>query len=132
MKMKVLLLAACLTIFAGSAYGQQTTLSVMGNKYLNTLNIATTNTSALMTTVLSTAYGSTIDFTKVKAALITCETNDARISFGVAAENDASPVGHVLAAGTSLRLPSSSMVRSAYIISKTSGSAATLMVTLEY
>lgn len=132
MRIKVLLLAILLAATVGTAHAQPPTMSVMGDTYLKTLSIATTNTSALMTTVLSAAYGSTIDFTKIKSALITCETNDARISFGVAAENDGTPVGHVLAAGTSLRIPSKSLVRAAYIISKTSGSAATLMVTLEY
>lgn len=132
MKSKVLFSMLLIAALVGSARAQTPTMSVMGNKYLNTISIATTNSSALLTTVLNAAYGSTIDFTKVKSVLITCETNDARISFGVTAENDGTPVGHVLAAGSSLRLPNQSMVRSAYIISKTSGSAATLQVTLEY
>jgi hypothetical protein len=41
-------------------------------------------------------------------------------------------VGHVIAAGTSLRLPSNSMFQAARIISSGAGSASTLQVTLEY
>ena len=69
----------------------------------------------------------------MKALTITCETYDARISFGTAAVQSASvPVGHILAATSSMRIPSYSLLTSAYVISKTSGEAASLQITLEY
>jgi hypothetical protein len=61
-----------------------------------------------------------------------CETNDARIAFGIDAVKGASPVGHVLAAGTSMRIPSYKMFIAAKIISKTADSPALLQVSLEY
>jgi hypothetical protein len=68
----------------------------------------------------------------IRAIIITCETNDARIAFGTAAVTGASPVGHVLAAGASLRIPSYQMLQAARIISKTAGRAALLQISLEY
>jgi hypothetical protein len=115
--------------FTVPVLAQTSTLSVMGNVYGTTVAFATTDTSTLLTAAINNAYGSAIDFTKVKAVLITVETNPARIAFGVTATTG---LGHVIASGSSLRLPSQSLIRSARIISAGAGSAATLQVTLEY
>lgn len=64
------------------------------------------------------------------AALITCETNPIRFTFG-----DATPTaafGHVLAANKSIRIAGGYMVRSFQFISDTAGSAALLHITVEY
>lgn len=104
---------------------------VMGRLLGCTVAIATTDTSLRLTDLLETALGDTVNWVQTKGLTITCEDQDARIAFGIDASNGLSPVGHVLAKDTSLRLPSSSLIREARVISKTAGSAATLMVTLE-
>lgn len=95
-----------------------------------TTRISTTNTSARLITVLETALGTSIDLSKLKGAFITVENNDCRISIGVAADNDSTPVGHVLYSGDSFWLTSKGMVENAYIISKTNDAASDLQVTL--
>lgn len=103
---------------------------VMGNLLGTTVALTTTDTSTLLTTALEAALDLSPNWLQVVAVTITCEDNDARIAFGCdAAQSPA--VGHVLASGSSLRLPNSSMIRAARIISETAGSAATLMVTVE-
>lgn len=106
---------------------------LMGSIGGQTTSIATTNSSALLSTVYDAANGGTaVNWNKVRAVLITAETNDARVSVGVAAENDETPVGHVLASGSSVRFAGNDICKSIYIISKTSGSASALQVTVEY
>lgn len=130
MKMKVLLFAICLTVLAGGqAQAQTSVMTVMGSLYATTVKFNTTDTSQLLTTAIDAALGSSGDYGKVKAVLITAETNAARIAFGVTATTS---LGHVLAAGSSLRIPSSSLTQAARIISSVAGSHATLQVTLEY
>jgi len=104
---------------------------VMGRLLGYTVAIATTNASTKLTALLEAALDDIPNWVRVKGVTITCENNDARIAFGVDAANGGTPVGHVLGKDTSLRLPSSSLIREARVISGTSGSAATLMVTLE-
>jgi hypothetical protein len=126
------MLAAMLSVIPAKLFAQSNTFNVMGNPIQHTVAISTTDSSVLLTSALDTAFGATVDYRVIRAVLITCETNDARIAFGVAAAKGASPVGHVLAAGSSLRLPSYQMLQAARIISKTAGSAALLQISLEY
>lgn len=104
---------------------------VMGRLLGCTVAIATSDASARLIDLLEAALDDAPNWVRVKGVTITCEDHDARIAFGVEAANGSSPVGHVLGKDTSLRLPSSSLIREARVISETAGSAATLMVTLE-
>lgn len=122
------LLLCPFTIFAA---GTQEVFSGMGAQYQHTVLLTSTNSSQLLTTALDTALATTLDYTKVKSVLITCETADVRIAFGASAAISPA-VGHVLAAGNSFRIPSSSMIRGARFISKTTSTPGTLQVTLEY
>lgn len=111
-------------------------LSIQGSCYKQTVSIATTATSALLTTLIDSALvaaGLTAaNWSLVRAVFLTCEGNDARVAFGVAAANGGTPLGHILYSGTSMRLTQKSIITGARIIDKTSGSHATIMVTLEY
>jgi len=121
-----------LLALATQAYSWTNSFPIMGKTLLHTVRISTGDTPAMLTDIVSAALASSPDWLSVVAVTITCETNDARIAFGVNASNGGTPVGHVIAAGSSIRLPSNDMIRSASIISKTSGSAAILQVTMEY
>lgn len=132
--MKKALMILCLAVVLAAPVLAATTATqnfpimgqIVNSNY--TVVVTTTDVSTLLTTSLAAKFSS-IDTANVKAVLITCETNAARIAFGVAASTT---VGHVIAAGSSLRLPSNSMFLAARIISASAGSAATLQVTLEY
>jgi hypothetical protein len=131
----ILVLAVLLTLFTNSpapVMAQSEVLSVMGTDPI-TARVPTSDTSQVLTTAFDTAYtGTDPTWTKVKSVLITCETYDIRIAFGVAASKTASSeVGHVLAVGQSLRIPSGDLVRKARIINKTTGSNGVLQVTVE-
>lgn len=106
--------------------------SNMARLYGETVPITCGDTSQALTDLFDAAYSGTIKWDKVRAALIACENNDARISFGVAAANGGSPVGYIFESLEKSRLPSNDFVVGAYVINKTAGSSALLMVTLEY
>lgn len=131
----LLWLSLVVTIYSyaqqGSAGVYTQSFNIMGTKPY-TKYVPVTDTSQLLTTAYDALSGTDGDWTKVKAVLITCETNDVRVSFGVAAAQGGSPKGHVLATGQSLRIPSSDMIKKTYIINKTNSSAGNLMVTVEY
>lgn len=130
--MKRLFVALAIVLFLCSpSPAQEGVFSLAGANYLQTTLVPTTDTNQMFTAAYAAAYGGTPDWTLVKAVLITCETNDARLAFGVAAENDGTPVGHILYVGQSMRIASLDQVRNLRIISKTSGSAAALQVSLE-
>ena len=104
---------------------------VMGGNPI-TAKLTVTDTSALLSTAFDAAYGGTDPtWSKVKAVLLTCETNDVRVSFGTAAGQGVSAMGHILAVGQSLRIPNGDTLRKTYIINKTALSAGVLMVTVE-
>jgi len=130
MKKLVVSLAIVLAL-CSPGHAQEGVFSLAGANYLRTTLVATTDSNQMFTAAFATAYGSTVDWSLVKAILITCETYDARLAFGVTAENDASPVGHILYVGQSMRIASLDQIRSLRIISKTAGSAASLQVSLE-
>lgn len=112
---------------------QHSTWEVMGYIHTQTTLVPTTDTSQLLTAAFDTAYaGDPLTWTGVKAALITVETNSARVSWGVAAENDGTPVGHLKAPGESVYIEGYNAISRTYIISATAGSAASLQVTLLY
>jgi hypothetical protein len=102
--------------------------SAMGRLKHTTLAITLTDASQLLTAAVDTALGASVEWAGVLAVMISCETNDCRVAFGVAAS---STVGHVLAAGQSLRIPSNDLLTKARIINKTAGSNAVIQVTLE-
>jgi len=103
-------------------------LSAMGNVFANTVLITISDVSSELKGLIETQLGSTVQWSTVRAAIITCESNDCRIAFGVAASGT---VGHVLAADQSIRIPSNSLVQAARVINKTAGSNAVIQVTLE-
>jgi len=102
--------------------------AAMGNLKHTTATITLTDASQLLTAAIDTALGVSVEWAGVLAVMITCETYDCRIAFGVAASTT---VGHVLAADQSLRIPSSSMIQAAQVINKTAGFNAVIQVTLE-
>lgn len=102
---------------------------VMGNTRANTARVTLTAASQLLSAAVEAALGATVYWAGIRAALITCENNDCRIAFGVAAS---ATVGHVLYAGQSLRIPSNDMVSSARVINKTADQNSVIQVTLEY
>jgi hypothetical protein len=65
---------------------------------------------------------------EINAAMITVETADCRITFGAAATT---ALGHIVAAGQSIRITSPDMISEARAINATAGSNAVLQVTLE-
>jgi len=132
--MKRSLVLAVLFVLLASplCLAQNEVLSVMGTDPVQ-CRVPTSDSSQLLSTAFNAAYGGTDPtWTKVKSVLLTCETNDIRISFGVAAsKTGGAEVGHVLSVGQSFRLPSGDLVRKAYIINKTTGSNGVLQVTVE-
>ena len=133
MKTKIAMLAGLFILCAAwCAIAETEVFPEMGQNIKQTVVVATTNSSVVLTTAVDAAIvaagGTALNWQMVRSVLITCETYDARIAFGVAASNT---VGHVLATGNSLRIPSNSLIRAARIISKTQGSAATLQITPE-
>lgn len=76
-------------------------------------------------------YTSTVNNTKqnVAAVLITCETNDIRFSWG--ADATQAGLGHVLAAGQSIKLTNHAQIEDFRFINKTNGSNAVLQITPE-
>ena len=130
---KILFLALpLLLLFSDLALAETETLSIMGNLMGATVVVTTTDSSELLSTVVTAALttaGSTANWKMVRSVLITAETNPARIAFGRAASTT---VGHVLAAGSSLRIPSGNLANAARIISAGSSTASTLQVTLEF
>ena len=103
----------------------------MGELLNHTVKIATTDTSTSLLDLIDAALGVAVERSKIRAILITCETNDARIAIGVAAALGATPVGHQIAVGQNYRNTSYSQILAAQVISLTSGSPATLHCTLE-
>lgn len=102
---------------------------IMGPLQEHTVRIQLTDASQLLSSVVDTALGSTVDWSSVKSALITCETYDCRIAFGVSAS---STVGHILYVGQSVRIPSRSLVSEVNLINKTAGQNSIIQVTLEH
>lgn len=100
----------------------------MGSLVDNTVRVTLTDSSQLLTAIMDTALGKTVNWDIVVSATITCESNDCRVAFGVAASTT---VGHILAADQSLRIPSANLVKTARLINKTVGSNAVIQVTLE-
>lgn len=100
----------------------------MGAVKGTTITLTLTDVSATLQSLCDTALGGSFDFSTVAGCLITCEAFDARIAFGRTATT---AIGHIIAAGASLRLTSKSHFAAAHVISKTAGSAAILQVTLE-
>lgn len=137
----LIVLSVAIMTIAGVGYGPSSlqarwkdpltpVFSDIGSPYKTTVAIATTDTSTSFASAMATALSATINWDVVKGALITCETNDARIAFATNAVKGASPVGHIIYVGQSYWIPSSEWCKLAFIISKTAGSAASLQVTL--
>lgn len=102
--------------------------SAMGRLKHTTVAITATDASQLLTAAFDTALGASVEWAGVLSATITCEDQDVRIAFGTAASTT---VGHLLAAGQSMRIPGNDMITKARIINKTAGANAVLQVTLE-
>jgi hypothetical protein len=127
----VSILSLLLSPVLSFAQAQSDVRPVLGAQYLHTTTIASTDTSPKLTALLNTAYGSTIDFAKVKAIILTVETADIRISF----DNNATRTpahGHVISPGQSFHIPSSSMIKAARVTSKTAATPGTMQVSFEY
>jgi|WetSurMetagenome_2_1015567.scaffolds.fasta_scaffold919657_2 hypothetical protein len=134
MKAKIVSMIGILVLFTAFLAGaEDNVFQIMGNNIKQTVVVTTDNNSTLLTTAVDAALVSAgktaMDWAMARAVLITCETNAARIAFGVAASNT---VGHVIDVGQNFRLPSNSEIRAARIRSAATGSAATLQVSLEF
>lgn len=138
-----ILFALVMLIFPAFVWGQSVrdVTPMMFTGYDNTTSMNSTDTSQTFTTAFSSAHntqhGTTISaaqWAKVKAVWITCENNDVRLSFGTPAVQGTSTtgVGHVLASGGSVRIVDPKKISQMRFISKTSGSAGRLQVSLEY
>lgn len=64
--------------------------------------------------------------------LITCETNDIKFAWTSTPTQGATGLGHVLAAGNSLKLTNHKQIRNITFINKTNGSDALLQITPEF
>lgn len=102
--------------------------SAMGRLKHTTVAITLTDSSQLLSSAVDTALGVSVEWAGVLAVTISCETKDFRIAYGVAASTT---VGHVVAAGQSLRIASNDMLTKARVINKTAGENSTVQVTLE-
>jgi hypothetical protein len=69
--------------------------------------------------------------TNVTACLITCETYDIKFAWNVDPTQGATGLGHILAAGNSLRLINTKQVSGFRFINKTNGENALIQVTPE-
>lgn len=124
-------------------FGQPST-NVMDNwhtQYYNTVDMNSTNTSQVFTTALITAYTARHSVTltaaqlaKVKAVWLTVENQDIRIAFGVdpTQATSTTAVGHVLAAGATIRIVDPKKISTMRFISKTNNSHAHIQASLEY
>jgi len=102
---------------------------IMGKTRAWTVRMQLTDSSQLLSAAVDAALGEVVYWQGVRAAMITCETYDCRISFGAAATTS---IGHILYVGQSIRVPSNDMVSGAHLINKTAGQNAIIQVTLEY
>lgn len=110
---------------------------VMGAPF-PTQKLTSSDSAQLLPTVFMAAWTGASGATQIvdsygnvaRAVLITCETNDIRFAAGGQTPTQAG-VGHVLAAGSSLRLSGKAMVDSFRFISKTGASAGVLQITPE-
>ena len=69
----------------------------------------------------------------IQSLLLTCETNDVRISFGTeAVQTGGSEVGHILSPGSSIKITNPKNIRAMRYINKTNGSNSVLMITAYY
>jgi hypothetical protein len=132
-KIRIAILAGIFVLLSVASVVAQDVHSIMGQYYRPTVTIACDNSTAVLTTKVDAALvsaGSTAaDWKMVKAATISCDTYDARITFGIAAT---ATRGHLLAVGSSMRIPSNALINAAQVVNKTAGSAAALQVTLEF
>ena len=120
-------------VMAQGGGAQTSSWEVMGYIHTQTTLVATTDASALLTVAFDAAYaGDPLDWTKVKAVLISTETNNLRMSWGVAAENDGTPVGHLCTAGKDIWIEGYNAISRTYVISATAGSPASMQITLLY
>jgi hypothetical protein len=131
-KIKFLALLVVLAIFPISSFAETAVFSQQGTVVEQTKWIAVTDASQNLKTLIETALGKPVNWQMVRAAEITCEDNDIRISFGADAVQGASPLGHILAVGASWRPTNPSQIMKAYIINRVNGSAGHIMVTLEF
>ena len=93
-----------------------------------TVAVTLGDVNATLSSVVDTALGGSQDFTKVTGCLITCESFDCRIAYGVAASTT---LGHIIPSGGSFRMASKDHWNKANVINKTAGSNAVLQVTVE-
>lgn len=100
----------------------------MGRIVENTVRVQLTDSSQLLTAIIETALGKTLNWNEVVSATITCETYNCRVAFGVSAS---ATVGHSLSVEQSIRIPSQSMIQAARFINKTAGSNSVIQITLE-
>lgn len=120
--MKRLFFLLLFLLMALPAFALDPVISVQGRPAA-TYSVASTNTAQSLN---ATQLGA---FTPI-AALITCETNSVRFAFG--GTTPTTSLGHLLAAGESLRVANGGMVRSFKFISAEADTHGTLQVTIEY
>lgn len=129
-------LAAFLAAFLFGApvcAGGVDTFGLMGTPACPNVAIATTNSSALLSTVFDAANGGTaVNWGKVRGVLIQALNNAAVISVGVAAANGASQVGFTLSVNQTVRFAGGDTAQHLYIVSKTDDAASRLIVLVEY
>lgn len=102
--------------------------SMMGPLKGHTVRAQLTDASQPLSAIVDTAMGSPVQWNGILAAMITAETYDCRIAFGCAAT---AALGHILAAGQSVRIPNTHMVSAAQLCNKTAGENSVVQITLE-
>lgn len=119
-------------LFGGRSFALEDVFSRMGRVYDLTRTVPTTDDDQVFTTAYDAVRGSTSDWTKIKAVLIQCKTNNAIYAWGVAT-NDATPTtAFTLYVGSSLYLTDAMAIQTLHIGSEAAGSAAALVTQLFY
>lgn len=127
-----LIAVAVMGSLASPSLALEDVFSRMGKVYDLTRTVPTTDNDQVFTAAYDVVRGATSDWTKVKAVLIQCKTNNAIYAFGVAT-NDATPTtAFTLYVGSSLYLTDAMAIQTLHIGSEAAGSAADLVTQLFY
>ncbi len=120
------------SMLASPAFALEDVFSRMGKVYDLTRTVPTTDNDQVFTAAYDVVRGATSDWTKVKAVLIQCKTNNAIYAWKVAT-NDATPTtAFTLYVGSSLYLTDAVAIQTLHIGSEAAGSAAALVTQLFY
>jgi hypothetical protein len=136
-KMKKLLTALAITLtllMAGNQYAiaQTAVMDTEGSVFKQTCRITVGDTATLLTALVETALSDYVDWGAVKAAQLSCETNDVRVAWTSTPTQGASGIGHIIYTATNPRWVSNDKIKKAKLVAKTNGQTGYCQVTLEY